>query len=55
MQSHEKAFRNLMQSLSAMNLDFCSDVYVYDQMNYVLPETKDAFVAKYAVRVNNPD
>ena len=39
--------------LSARGERACSPVYAFDQMNYVLGETGDEYIAEYVVRVND--
>ena len=41
----------MMNRLSEQGMSRCGHVYVYDQMNYVLGEKDDEFIAKYVVRV----
>ena len=50
-QSHVQAFKRMMNRLSEQGMSRCGHVYVYDQMNYVLGEKDDEFIAKYVVRV----
>ena len=51
MQSHAQAFLRMMEELSDRGVKICGDVYAYDQMNYVLAQKDDDYVARYIVRV----
>ena len=48
---HEQAFGRMMQALADQGLHPRGHVYAYDQMNYVLAEMGEAYIAKYVVRV----
>ncbi len=41
----------MMEELSDRGVKICGDVYAYDQMNYVLAQKDDDYVARYIVRV----
>ena len=53
MQSHEEAFVRMTAELSARGERACGPVYAFDQMNYVLGETGEEYIAEYVVRVND--
>ena len=51
--SHMDAFQSLMDAVNGMGGEIASDVYIYDQMSYLLSDlNSETYVAKYAVRVD---
>lgn len=51
--SHMDAFQSLMDAVNGMGGKIASDVYIYDQMSYLLSDlNSETYVAKYAVRVD---
>ena len=53
MQSHEEAFIRMTAELSARGERACGPVYAFDQMNYVLGDTGEEYIAEYLVMVND--
>lgn len=51
-ESHEKAFRHFLGELEKQSLAADSDLFLYNQMNYLLPYTDDNFILKYAVKIS---
>ena len=52
-QSHGRAFREMMNQLAELGRKTCGHVYAYDQMNYAFACEDDEYVAKYVVRVGD--
>lgn len=50
-ESHICLFTDMMDKIKKMNLKILSDVYVYDQMSYVLPTTDTTYTAEYIVHI----
>lgn len=50
-ESHICSFASMMDKIKEMNLQILSDMYVYDQMSYVLPTTDITYTAEYIVRI----
>ena len=51
--SHTEAFRFLMGAVNGMARKITSDVYIYDQMSYLLSDPhSEIYIAKYTVRVD---
>lgn len=50
-QSHKMAFHRLLKHMKDERLGIDSDIYVYDQMNYLLQMESDRYMAKYMARI----
>ncbi len=53
-QSHETAFHRLLKHMKAEHLGIGSDIYIYDQMNYLMQMESGRYMAKYMVRLEKP-
>lgn len=51
MQSHEMAFNRLLKHMKTERLSIGSDIYIYDQMNYLMQMESGRYMAKYMVRI----
>ena len=51
LRSHEQAFMAMLDELARQKKCLGSPVYAYDQMNYLLAQQDDDYVAKYTVRI----
>lgn len=49
--SHISAFNFMIHEINKMKLKIISDVYVFDQMSYILSDTSTNYIAKYIVNV----
>ncbi len=49
--SHIDILNLMIDEISKMKLQILSDVYVYDQMSYILIDTNPDYVAKYIVKI----
>lgn len=52
LRSHEQAFMAMLDELARQKKCLDSPVYAYDQMNYVLADTGEEYIAKYVVKVD---
>lgn len=50
-ESHEKAFLRFIGELEKQSLAADSDLFLYNQMNYLLTDANDNFILKYAVKI----
>ena len=50
--SHGRAFVRMTKELAALGLRTCGPAYAYDQMNYVLAQKGEEYIARYVVRVS---
>lgn len=54
MESHELAFEYFINEIENNNFLICSDLFIFDNMNYLLFGVNTTFTAKYCVRVKVP-
>ena len=51
-ESHKNIFNFMINEIKKSGLKILSDVYIYDQMSYVLVGASPDFIAKYVVKVD---
>ncbi len=50
--SHEQAYYTFLHSLKDQNLIPQSDLFLFDQMNYLIGDNNDIFIIKYAIKIS---